>query len=178
LLAAVGVFLASGCATMHGPGSEPLPLADVDAVSVSALRDPEPTGPASETAAEDVSARALSLVGAKYRRGGNEPASGLDCSGLVRWVYRDHAANELPRSASAMQRMDAPDIGRDALVAGDLVFFRIGRRVSHVGLYVGDGRFVHAPGKGKPVRVDRMDDPWWRSRYAGAKRPVAASGST
>ena len=92
----------------------------------------------------------------------------------MRWVYRD-AIDELPRTAFAMQHMDAPDVARDRLVPGDLVFFRIGRRVSHVGLYVGDGRFVHAPGRGKPVRVDHLDDPWWRARYAGAKRPQPAA---
>ncbi len=146
-IAAMALWFTNGCASLREPAT-------------------------SYSAAPEVADRALSLVGARYRHGGDEPGSGFDCSGLVRWVYRDQPMAAFPRSASEMRHMDAPDVPRNALAAGDLVFFRIDGKVSHVGVYVGDGRFVHAPGRGKPVRIDRLDDPFWTAHYAGAKRPV------
>ena len=86
--------------------------------------------------------RALGLVGVRYRYGGNQPETGLDCSGLVRWAYREVPGIELPRASTAMYALKLPRIEPAALAPGDLVFFRIGRHVSHVGIYIGDGRFV------------------------------------
>src|SRR5262249_30983355 len=131
---------------------------------------PAPTVEARRTA-NDVLFRAMALVGTPYRSGGNAPESGFDCSGLVGYIFRDVAGIALPRTADAISRVDALDIDRDDLASGDLVFFHgNGRNVTHVGVYVGEGRFVHAPNKGGTVRLDALDADYWRSHYAGAKR--------
>jgi len=120
----------------------------------------------------DVLFRAFGLVGTPYRYGGNTPAGGFDCSGLVGYVFRDVAGIVLPRSSEGISRVDAPDIARSRLESGDVVFFHASRHVSHVGIYVGKGRFVHAPNEGGTVRLDEIDAPYWREHYAGAKRIV------
>ena len=117
--------------------------------------------------------RALGLVGTPYRWGGNTPESGFDCSGLVGYVYRDAAALDLPRTADALAALELPAVTRDGLQPGDLVFFtQRGRKVGHVGIYVGEGRFVHAPNEGGVVRLDRLDGPYWKEHYAGARRAL------
>ncbi|WP_349572416.1 C40 family peptidase [Azotobacter salinestris] len=123
-------------------------------------------------AAEDVLVRALGLVGTPYRWGGNTPDSGFDCSGLIGYVYREAAGIRLPRSTREMLAMRAPGVRLEALRSGDLVFFATdgGRRVSHAGIYVGEGRFVHAPSSGGTVRLDRLSDDYWRASYLGARR--------
>ena len=126
-----------------------------------------PDDPASANA---VTLRALSLVGTPYRYGGNTPDSGFDCSGLVNYVYRDMLDLRLPRSSRELAQVQGPRLERNRLASGDLVFFGSGREVSHVGIYVGEGRFVHAPSSGGTVRLDRLDGPYWVSHYSGAKR--------
>lgn len=119
----------------------------------------------------DILFRAIGLVGTPYRYGGNTPRGGFDCSGLVDYVFRDVAGIELPRTADEISRIDAPRVPRNDLESGDIVFFRTqGRRISHVGIYVGKDRFVHAPNEGGTVRLDYLDAPYWRERYGGAKR--------
>ena len=119
----------------------------------------------------DILFRAIGLVGTPYRYGGNTPRGGFDCSGLVDYVYRNVAGIELPRTAEQINRIDAPSVPRKDLESGDLLFFRTeGRHVSHVGIYVGRGRFVHAPNTGGTVRLDYLDAPYWREHYSGAKR--------
>jgi cell wall-associated NlpC family hydrolase len=119
----------------------------------------------------DILFRAIGLVGTPYRYGGNTPRAGFDCSGLVDYVFRDVAGIELPRTAQEISRIDAPSVPRDALESGDIVFFRTrGRQVGHVGIYVGKGRFVHAPNEGGTVRLDLLDAAYWREHYGGAKR--------
>lgn len=122
--------------------------------------------------AEDVLFRALGLVGTPYRYGGNTPAGGFDCSGLIGYVYRDAAGISLPRSTRELSAMRAPAVGRDALQSGDLVFFATsgGRQVSHAGIYVGDGRFVHAPSSGGTVRLDSLSNSYWQRTYLDARR--------
>ena len=121
--------------------------------------------------ANDILFRAIALVGTPYRFGGNTPAGGFDCSGLVDYVFRDVAGNVLPRSAAEIGDIAAPEIARGRLESGDLLFFRhLTRRISHVGIYVGEGRFVHAPTEGGTVRLDRLDDSYWREHFVGAKR--------
>ncbi len=123
------------------------------------------------TAAANVVLTAVGLVGTPYQWGGNTPASGFDCSGLVQYVYRLGADMSLPRTSHAMSAMDRPKIDREALESGDLVFFHgNSRRVSHVGIYVGDGRFVHAPNAGGDVRLDRLDNPYWSSHFSFGRR--------
>jgi cell wall-associated NlpC family hydrolase len=110
------------------------------------------------------------LVGTPYRSGGNTPQGGFDCSGLVGYVFLDVAGIVLPRTAQEISEIGAPDISVDRLESGDLVFFHQSRRVSHVGIYVGEGRFVHAPNEGGTVRLDHIDDAYWREHFSGAKR--------
>ena len=121
-------------------------------------------------AANAVLMRAISLVGTPYRYGGNTPDGGFDCSGLVNYVYRDMLDLQLPRTSRALAAYQGPRITPDRLASGDLVFFGSGGTVTHVGIYVGDGRFVHAPSTGGTVRLDRLDGPYWRDHYSGAKR--------
>lgn len=126
-------------------------------------------------AADPVSAnavlmRALGLVGTPYRYGGNTPESGFDCSGLVAYVYRDMLDLRLPRTSRDLAQVQGPPIEPRRLAPADLVFFGSRGNVSHVGIYVGEGRFVHAPSSGGTVRLDTLDGPYWRDHYTGAKR--------
>ena len=122
--------------------------------------------------ADDVLFRALGLVGTPYRYGGNTPEGGFDCSGLIGFVYRDAAGISLPRSTRELISMRAPGVGRDALQSGDLLFFATngGSQVSHAGIYVGNGRFVHAPSSGGTVRLDSLSNSYWQRTYLNAKR--------
>ena len=126
--------------------------------------------PADAFRANNVLIRALGLVGTPYRWGGNTPEGGFDCSGLVGYVFRDAASVSLPRTTGEIARFDAGTPPRDHLASGDLVLFGKGKSVFHVGIYVGEGRFVHAPSTGGTVRLDRVDGPYWRDHYAGARR--------
>lgn len=122
--------------------------------------------------ANDILFRAIGLVGTPYHYGGNTPASGFDCSGLVGYIFRDVAGIDLPRTAHEISEIDAPQIKRDQLESGDLVFFRGAHQVSHIGIYVGRGRFVHAPNEGGTVRLDTLDAPYWNEHYTGALRVI------
>lgn len=126
--------------------------------------------PADPVAASSVLMRALGLVGTPYRYGGNTPESGFDCSGLVSYVYRDMLALNLPRTSRELAAVQGPRIEPRQLAAGDLVFFGDKGNVWHVGIYVGEGRFVHAPSTGGTVRLDYLDGAYWRDHYTGAKR--------
>jgi cell wall-associated NlpC family hydrolase len=123
-------------------------------------------------AADNVLLQAIGLVGTPYRYGGNTPAGGFDCSGLIVYVYRDAAGVQLPRTTLEMQALPAPTVKREALQTGDLVFFATQKpgQVSHAGIYVGDGRFVHAPSAGGLVRLESLSSRYWSSRYLSAKR--------
>jgi cell wall-associated NlpC family hydrolase len=126
--------------------------------------------PADPVRANAVLMRAISLVGTPYRYGGNTPDTGFDCSGLVNYVYRDMLDVRLPRTSRDLAAWQGPRIKPERLAAADLVFFGSGSSVSHVGIYVGEGRFVHAPSTGGTVRLDHLDGPYWRDHYSGAKR--------
>lgn len=115
-----------------------------------------------------IAALAESQLGAPYRFGGDSPR-GFDCSGLVRYVF-EQAGITVPRTAQQLQQAAAP-VPADRLQPGDLVFFRIASGpVDHVGIYVGDGAFVHAPRSGRPVRSELLGDNYYQRRYAGAGR--------
>ena len=133
-------------------------------------RDWPAVQPVDPVAANAVLMRAIGLVGTPYQYGGNTPESGSDCSGLVTYVYRDMLDLRLPRTSSELAQVQGPRIAPEALAAADLVFFGSKGNVSHVGIYVGEGRFVHAPSTGGTVRLDRLDGPYWRDHYTGAKR--------
>jgi cell wall-associated NlpC family hydrolase len=120
--------------------------------------------------ARDVIFYALAMVGIHYRWGGVSPQTGFDCSGLVSHVFRQIAGLVLPRDSYAMARFGKP-VTLDDLRPGDLVFFNTMRRpFSHVGIYLGERRFVHAPAAGKTVHVVDMTEPYWAARYNGARR--------
>ena len=125
-------------------------------------------------AASPASHEALSLVGTPYVRGGASPQRGFDCSGLVVYVYRSALGIRLPRRVADLKSVGQAVRLRD-LAPGDLVFYNTRRRpYSHVGIYVGDGRFVHAPHPGARVRVESIDKRYWRARFNGARRVGAA----
>ena len=132
----------------------------------------ETAGAVSEKASELV-LTALGFLGVPYKWGGNDAETGFDCSGFVRKIYELTAGLMLPRrsdeQAAATQAID-----RSELEPGDLVFFNTMRRAfSHVGIYMGEGKFIHAPRKGSVVRVEDMDGGYWSARFNGARRVVA-----
>ncbi len=121
-------------------------------------------------ARDELVQQALAAVGASYRRGGESRERGFDCSGLVVHVYKEAFGLSLPHNALAQSKVGRPVSAGD-LQPGDLVFYNTrNRRYSHVGLYLGDGRFVHAPKPGAAVRVERMSTGYWTRRYDGARR--------
>jgi len=120
--------------------------------------------------AGDVVVSALNMIGVRYRWGGNSPDSGLDCSGFVRYVFQDTLGMSLPRRAEEMSRV-GEKVSMSNLKPGDLVFFNTMRRTfSHVGIYIGDNKFVHSPSTGSTVRVDDLDSSYWEKRFTGARR--------
>ena len=154
LLALACLLAACGSAPRRAPSPSP---------------SPAPGTPRAD-AANAVLFRAIALVGTPYRYGGNTPEGGFDCSGLVGYVFRDAAGVALPRSSGELADLGRHKLAGDALQAGDLVFCEDGRRISHVGIYVGERRFVHAPNSGGTVRLDSLDGGWWRERFAYGKR--------
>jgi cell wall-associated NlpC family hydrolase len=139
-------------------------------------------GPTSEsttffTRIQEITDRASSLVtkagdfiGVRYKRGGNTPEQGLDCSGLVRLVFKDALDIHLPRTSLEISRA-GEKIEASELQPGDLVFYNtLKRGFSHVGIYVGDNKFIHSPSTGGRVRVESMDVTYWKKRFNGARR--------
>jgi cell wall-associated NlpC family hydrolase len=116
----------------------------------------------------NVMSKAMTLLGTPYRWGG-ESTDGFDCSGLVGYVYRTVLGMDLPR-VSRQMATTGQAVDRNALVPGDLVFFGLRGRVSHVGIYMGEGRFLHAPSRGKNVRVDSLVSGYWSNRYMQGRR--------
>ena len=120
--------------------------------------------------AQDAIDQAMDLLGIRYRRGGSSPEAGFDCSGFVSHVFREGVGLILPRSSREMSR-SGQEISRDELRPGDLVFYNTMRRAfSHVGIYVGDNQFVHAPRSGGRVRIEDLRDGYWTKRFNGARR--------
>jgi cell wall-associated NlpC family hydrolase len=152
-LLALATLLLGGCGS-HPPRSEP----------------PLQAGTPRADAANAVLFRAIALVGTPYHFGGNTPQGGFDCSGLVGYVFRDAAGVALPRTSREMSDVKARKLDREDLQAGDLVFFADRRKISHVGIYVGELRFVHAPNAGGTVRLDRLDGAWWDEHFVYGKR--------
>lgn len=122
---------------------------------------------------EDISIAAIGLVGVPYRWGGNTPAGGFDCSGLVVYVVDKTRNKKIPRTTTEMGKFGY-SLDDKPPAPGDLVFFNTqGDSHSHVGIYVGKGRFVHAPSTGGTVRLDDIKTPYWSARYTEARRVVA-----
>lgn len=112
---------------------------------------------------------AMSLLDVGYQFGGNNPEAGLDCSGMVRYVYREAIGIDLPHNAAAIAKRAR--VVRDGdLRSGDLVFFNtLGYAFSHVGIYLGDGKFIHAPSSKGRVRIASLSNPYFASRYLGGR---------
>jgi len=119
---------------------------------------------------KSVLTKALALLGTPYRWGGTDPEKGFDCSGLVGYVFRNALGIELPRVSRDMAKDGELITDRAKLAAGDLVFFGLKGRVNHVGIYVGEGRFVHAPSRGKDVTVSSLEQGYWSGRFLSARR--------
>ena len=171
--------VAGSAATAPLAVSDPLPMADRSMLFGANLEQliasqpiaarPEAREPVSEKI-QSVLRRAMALLGTPYRWGGISEKNGFDCSGLVNYVFKSALGIELPRVSRDMAR-SGEQVERNALTAGDLVFFsRRGRRVDHVGIYVGDGQFVHAPRTGKDVMVSRLDTGYWSGKFLQARR--------
>jgi cell wall-associated NlpC family hydrolase len=121
-------------------------------------------------ASAGASLEALAAVGTPYRRGGAAPQDGFDCSGLVVHAYRSAHGVTLPHSVERLRNLGTRVSSRE-LVPGDLLFYNTRHRpYSHVGIYIGDGRFVHAPRPGARVRVEEIGKKYWRVRFNGARR--------
>ncbi|RZL93266.1 MAG: peptidoglycan endopeptidase [Variovorax sp.] len=146
-------LLAAACTTPRAP-------APPRTVSYPTL-SPEQAG--------DIAIHALGLVGTPYRYGGNTPDGGFDCSGLIGYVYRSRAGLAPPRTVAQLGGFGEP-IGMAELRTGDLVLFG-GGRPTHAGIYVGEGRFVHAPSTGGEVRMDRLAGVYWSRQIVSARRP-------
>ncbi|MBS3935809.1 MAG: C40 family peptidase [Sulfuritalea sp.] len=119
---------------------------------------------------EAVLERSLNYIGVRYQRGGSSPETGFDCSGFVKYLYDETLGLVLPHNAKAIAQQ-GERVEKTELQPGDLVFFNTMRRAfSHVGIYLGDGRFIHAPRTGKRVRVEDMTSRYWSRRFNGARR--------
>lgn len=128
--------------------------------------------------AQEVLMNALSLTGIKYKYGGNSPETGFDCSGFVRYVFQQAANLTLPHGARAISQLGQA-VPIDQLKPGDLVFFNtLKSAFSHVGIYLGGNRFIHAPSAGGDIRVVNMDDEYWAKRFNGARRLDASELSS
>ena len=131
---------------------------------------PAPIAKVGRPRASELVVGALGLLGIAYRVGGNTPTSGFDCSGLVRYVFQTAVGLDLPRRAEEISRVGTK-VDRSDLKPGDLVFYKTLRKTfSHVGIYLGNNRFIHAPSSGGAVRVDDMTQHYWTARFNGARR--------
>jgi len=130
-----------------------------------------------QTPTTNLASTALGYLGIKYRFGGDSPHRGFDCSGLVKYAAEKSLGLKLPRRSADMARL-GESIKRNDLERGDLVFFNTrGQRFSHVGIYLGEGKFVHAPSSGSNVRIESMNIGYWQKRYNGARRLAAKAGN-
>ena len=120
--------------------------------------------------AKDVTVYAIGLVGTPYRWGGNTPESGFDCSGLIAHVYQKSAHFKTPRTVAELKEWGVP-ISTNSIRSGDLIVFSKGNESTHAGIYVGDGRFVHAPSTGGRVRLDRFTSSYWSNYKIAFNRP-------
>ena len=120
--------------------------------------------------ASELVMHAFGLLGIRYRMGGSTPENGLDCSGLVRYVFKQAWGQDLPRTAVELSQV-GETVQPQELQPGDLVFYNTMRRgFSHVGIYLGDNKFIHSPSAGGQVRIESMDISYWRERFSGARR--------
>ena len=142
------------------------------------LQHIQQAGQTVSTKASSLVVNALGFLGVPYRRGGTSADTGFDCSGFVKTVYEETVGLVLPRVA-AQQAAQTEKVARADLKPGDLVFFNTMRRTfSHVGIYIGDGKFVHSPKPGEEVRVESMSRAYWKRRFTGARRVLTGADDT
>ncbi len=149
-----------------------LPDAAHLAAQISSQMEASPVVQQMRDTASDLVLSAMNFLGVRYRRGGNTAEQGFDCSGFTRYVFENSVGMVLPRRADQQAKDSAlKAIKKDELRPGDLVFFNTMRRAfSHVGIYVGEGKFIHAPRAGGEVRVEDMRAAYWTQRFNGARR--------
>lgn len=165
VLVAAGLVALAGCSWAPARDA-PAPEDSGGWLSWGDARSGAP-GTLSEPGAAGIVSLAEQMLGVPYRWGGRTPA-GFDCSGLVQYTF-ERAGYRVPRTSRAQHRAASPVPINEAR-PGDLVFFAESGRVSHVGIYVGDGRFIHAPSTGQRVKVSSIREAWYRQRFAGAGR--------
>jgi cell wall-associated NlpC family hydrolase len=179
LLAALAIA-AAGCASRSGAVPRPFPTPGGGAPPVHTTAPPAaaPGGPAPARVvvlppdAYSLTGTALALQGVPYINGGTSPA-GFDCSGFVQWVFARHGIS-LPREVRDQFRVGSR-VGDDDIAPGDLLFFTtVSRGPSHVAIAIGGDQFVHAPSSRGVVRIERLDAPYWRSRYLATHRLLNA----
>ncbi|HFB2455575.1 TPA: C40 family peptidase [Neisseria gonorrhoeae] len=121
--------------------------------------------------ADELIGSAMGLLGIAYRYGGTSVSTGFDCSGFMQHIFKRAMGINLPRTSEEQARMGAP-VARSELQPGDMVFFRTlgGSRISHVGLYIGNNRFIHAPRTGKNIEITSLSHKYWSGKYAFARR--------
>lgn len=168
----------SAIASTAGPSSGIL-LSAMDDAATGIAASANTTTPAPATAGGHMRKLladfAVTLRDIRYRRGGHSPSTGFDCSGFVRYVF-EHSVGAVLPSDSASQFDIGTKVARADMKTGDLVFFRIrGKRISHVGIYLDHGRFIHSPSTGKTVSINSLSDAYWAKHFAGAKRPKVLS---
>jgi len=152
------LLILSGCSTFSGKSNS--------SFRVSQFKQDTSVG------TEDISIAAVGLVDVPYSYGGNTPKGGFDCSGLIVYVYNKAAGVKLPRTIQLMSTKGRSIEGQPP-APGDLVFFNTtGEKYSHAGIYVGQGRFVHAPSSGGTVRLDYITTPYWAAKFTEARRVV------
>jgi cell wall-associated NlpC family hydrolase len=148
-------------------------LASVSGCASIARSPAEPVAtpvPAPSAERSDALLQVLLALGVDYRYGGSSPVTGFDCSGLVAHVYQEAWGIRLPHSTQAQSEAGVP-VSLSELQPGDLVFYDTQKRpYSHVGIYMGNGRFVHAPKSGARVRFESLESRYWSSRFSGARR--------
>ena len=157
-LVALGALLVGCGSAPPRPGRAAAP----DAVVLGSRLSPEQ--------ANDVTIYAVGLVGTPYRYGGNTPSTGFDCSGLIGHVYQSRAGVSPPRTVLKLTDWGNPVSG-EQIRSGDLVLFAQGAAATHAGIYVGNGRFVHAPSTGGEVRLDRLSAKYWAAQQVSFRRP-------
>jgi cell wall-associated NlpC family hydrolase len=164
------VLVLAACSPKRVLRSPVPPAGSTPAASV--VEPAPPTADTERDLGDIVAGLALDQIGRPYRWGGDDPVRGFDCSGLVQWACGE-VGIALPRVVRD-QRRAGRSVAQEALAPGDLVFFAMGgSRISHVGVYVGGGDFVHAPSSGRPVRTDSLEDPFWSRRWRDARRVAA-----
>ena len=168
LFALVGLL--AGCSSTPHQSTDSFAPASVSTPHVAA----KPKISSTTLAANEVLIQAMGLVGTPYLWGGEDPNIGFDCSGLIQHVFSEEIDVSLPRTSVAMSTLNAPVVGREKLKTGDLLFFATERtkRITHVAIYVGENRFIHAPRAGKNVSMARLDNQYWSKHFVSAKRVI------